>query len=139
LGRKKIFHSYRVGDGMLKGGANMAGRLLTDNEIRKAYKKAMDEGQLYGDDGRPLPEKGVAITQDLKTVSIIRAEQNKTICPECDGRGIVSETGRGSDGFIRCENCNGEGKVLIGAGDGITCPSAEKCNILPPQSSKGTE
>jgi len=36
---------------------------LADREIRDAMRKAMEEGQLYGDDGDPLPEKGVAEAQ----------------------------------------------------------------------------
>jgi len=37
--------------------------LLSDEEIRKAIKEAMDMGQEYGDDGEPLPERCVAKAQ----------------------------------------------------------------------------
>jgi len=40
--------------------------LLSDEGIRKAIKQAMDEGQEYGDDGKPLPEKLVAKAQHAK-------------------------------------------------------------------------
>ena len=37
--------------------------LLTDEQIRIELAKAKDEAQLYGDDGKPLPEKAIAIAQ----------------------------------------------------------------------------
>lgn len=37
--------------------------LLDNKAIRGATKKAMREGQLYGDDGEPLPEKAAVIAQ----------------------------------------------------------------------------
>jgi len=39
------------------------------------------------------------------------------ICPECEGEKITPETGRGSDGFIRCETCNGTGLVTKTLGE----------------------
>jgi len=35
------------------------------------------------------------------------------VCPECKGKKITPETGRGSDGFIRCETCNGTGYTIV--------------------------
>ena len=52
---------------------------LTDDEIRDSMVRAMDEGQLYGDDGKPLPEKEVAKVQLDKAIQtfILLCEKNE--------------------------------------------------------------
>lgn len=52
---------------IIRKGENMW--LLTDEQIRNAIKKANDEAQLYGDDGIPLPEKEVSLSQLRHIVS----------------------------------------------------------------------
>ena len=53
--------------------------ILTDEEIRDARAVAYWAGQLYGDDGKPLPEKQVAKAQHakiLKELKRINAKQD---------------------------------------------------------------
>jgi len=44
--------------------------ILSDADIRAAMARALAEGQEYGDDGRPLPERLVATHQAEKTCAI---------------------------------------------------------------------
>ncbi|KKN35038.1 hypothetical protein LCGC14_0787870 [marine sediment metagenome] len=49
-------------------------------------------------------------------------------CLTCEGTGIYSETGRGSDGFEKCPICGGEGRLLQyadGQGEEVGCDYCE--------------
>ena len=48
--------------------------LLTDEQIRKILKEAMNAGQEYGDDGEPLPERCVAKVQYKKMVAFLKSK-----------------------------------------------------------------
>ena len=46
--------------------------ILSDEQIRQALAAAIKDGQLYGDDGRPLPEKAVAEAAYRETLKMVR-------------------------------------------------------------------
>ena len=66
--------------------------LLSDIEIREALKIAYDDGQLYGDDGKPLPEKAIRDAQHQRDVMVLEEPctlhagwigEAKRKCPFC--------------------------------------------------------
>ena len=62
--------------------------ILSDEQIRQALAAAIKDGQLYGDDGRPLPEKAVAEAAYRETLKRV-ARLNKF--PQCKGIVITVE------------------------------------------------
>ena len=48
--------------------------MLSDTKIREALKLALKDGQLYGDNGQPIPEKAIAIAQKQKIVEWLEGE-----------------------------------------------------------------
>ena len=74
--------------------------LLSDEEFRKTTGK-----EIY--DRITIKEVAQAQVAKLKALGY---EQVWIKCPDCHN-GQMPETGRGSDGFIRCEICKGTGKI----------------------------
>ena len=45
--------------------------LMTDEEVRSAMSYALRDGQFYGDDGNPLPERQVALDEARKLMDVL--------------------------------------------------------------------
>lgn len=51
------------------------------------------------------------VGKDLEAL-IEKVKETQGKCTECDGKGIKSYSGRASDGFDKCETCNGSGRTI---------------------------
>lgn len=86
--------------------------VATDEQIKEVAGAVQSSHENYsmafGYDNIPSPleDENSRLKRDLET------EKRKVACPECKGRGAITETFGPRSGTFRCPRCNGEGKTL---------------------------